>query len=138
MTVREHLYFYGALKSLFNKKEVKADVERLLVETDLVAVADTKVGRLSGGTRRRVCVAMAFCGGSKCVILDEPSAGVDPLARRQLWEIMERQKQGRTILLSTHYMDEAEVLSDRVAVLHRVSALEPFSRQSAMSPLPSS
>eukprot|EP00061_Rhincodon_typus_P010132 g34184.t1 len=75
------------------------------------------VQTLSGGMKRKLSVAIAFVGGSKAVILDEPTAGVDPYARRAIWDLILKYKQGRTILLSTHYMDEADLLGDRIAII---------------------
>src|SRR4029079_17196297 len=76
------------------------------------------VGKLSGGQRQRLAVACALAGDPDLLFLDEPTTGLDPQARRQLWDLIEQFKQsGRTILLTTHYMDEAERLCDRVAIM---------------------
>ncbi|NXL84346.1 ABCA1 protein, partial [Alectura lathami] len=72
---------------------------------------------LSGGMQRKLSVALAFVGGSKVVILDEPTAGVDPYSRRGIWELLLKYRQGRTIILSTHHMDEADILGDRIAII---------------------
>lgn len=77
------------------------------------------VQNLSGGLQRRLCVALAFVGGSKLIILDEPTSSVDPVARRSIWDLIVQQKQSRTVLLTTHHMDEADILSDQCAVIHR-------------------
>ncbi|XP_023312793.1 ATP-binding cassette sub-family A member 3-like, partial [Anoplophora glabripennis] len=77
----------------------------------------SKSKTLSGGMIRKLCVGMALCGNSKVVMLDEPTAGMDPSARRALWILLKRQKEGRTILLSTHFMDEADLLGDRIAIM---------------------
>lgn len=67
--------------------------------------------------KRKLSVCMAFCGKSKIVILDEPTAGVDPAARRAVWDLLQAEKKNRTILLSTHFMDEADLLGDRIAIM---------------------
>lgn len=77
------------------------------------------VSSLSGGVRRRVSVSIAFVAGSRTVILDEPTSGVDPCARRSIWEVIFKHRTGRTILLTTHYLDEADTLSDRIAIIHQ-------------------
>lgn len=83
-------------------------------------LSNEPVNHLSEGMRRRLCVAIAFIGKPRLVVLDEPSSGVDPVARRQIWDLVIRYKEGCTVLLTTHYLDEAELLSDRVVVLHKV------------------
>ncbi len=88
--------------------------------------ADARVGNLSGGQKQRLAVACALVGDPELLFLDEPTTGLDPQSRRQLWEIIrEIRAAGRTVLLTTHYMDEAERLCDRVAIvdLGRVIAL---------------
>ena len=72
---------------------------------------------LSGGMQRKLSVAIAFVGGSKTVILDEPSAGVDPSGRRSIWDLLFKYRKDRTIVISTHHMDEADVLGDRIAII---------------------
>jgi ABC-2 type transport system ATP-binding protein len=80
--------------------------------------AESRVGNLSGGQKQRLALACALVGNPDFLFLDEPTTGLDPQARRQLWELIEQFKaSGRTILLTTHYMDEAERLCDRVAIM---------------------
>ena len=74
-------------------------------------------GRLSGGMKRRLCLAVALCGDAPVVFLDEPSAGLDPLTRRGVWRILGRARRRRLLLLTTHSMDEAELLSNRIGIL---------------------
>jgi ATP-binding cassette subfamily A (ABC1) protein 1 len=69
--------------------------------------------------KRKLSIAIAFTAGSKVVILDEPTAGVDPYARRSIWELLLKYRAGRTIMLSTHFMDEADILGDRIAIINQ-------------------
>jgi ABC-2 type transport system ATP-binding protein len=81
---------------------------------------DARVGTLSGGQKQRLALACALVGDPAFLFLDEPTTGLDPQARRQLWEVIDRFKlEGRSMLLTTHYMDEAERLCDRVAIMDR-------------------
>ncbi len=94
------------------------DVGEVIGLVQLQEKADSRVGNLSGGQRQRLALACALVGDPDFLFLDEPTTGLDPQARRQLWELIERFKlAGRTILLTTHYMDEAERLCDRVAIM---------------------
>ena len=119
LTVREHLLFYSRLKGLVLEDKCKNEVDSVLSSTDLWHVQGEQVKCLSGGLQRRLCVALAFVGGSKLIILDEPTSSVDPVARRGIWDLITHQKQSRTVLLTTHHMDEADILSDQVAIIHR-------------------
>ncbi|CAF4498656.1 unnamed protein product [Rotaria socialis] len=119
MTVREHLQFYGRLKGNMSSKELERDVNELLSSMGLWTFQHERVSSLSGGVRRRVAVSIAFVAGSRTVILDEPTSGVDPCARRSIWEVIFKHRTGRTILLTTHYLDEADTLSDRIAIIHQ-------------------
>ena len=94
--------------------------DRLLDQMDMRHVEDAKVKKLSEGMQRRACVSLAFIGDSKVVILDEPTAGVDPLARRHIWQLIDRHKANRAIILTTHHLDEAEILGDKIAIIHKV------------------
>jgi ABC-2 type transport system ATP-binding protein len=120
LTVRETLTLF---RSFYRNGLTPAAV---LQEVGLIEKADAWVGKLSGGQRQRLAVACALVGDPELIFLDEPTTGLDPSSRRQLWDILRRfRAQGRTILLTTHYMDEAERLCDRVAVVDhgRVIAL---------------
>uniref|UniRef100_A0A8C0KX41 ATP binding cassette subfamily A member 7 n=1 Tax=Canis lupus dingo TaxID=286419 RepID=A0A8C0KX41_CANLU len=116
LTVDEHIWFYGRLKGL-SAAAVRREQARLLQDVGLVPKRRAQTRHLSGGMQRKLSVAMAFVGGSRVVILDEPTAGVDPASRRSIWELLLKYREGRTLILSTHHLDEAEVLGDRVAVV---------------------
>jgi ABC-type multidrug transport system ATPase subunit len=79
--------------------------------------ADKPIESYSGGMKRKVCIALAFLGDPEVVFLDEPTAGVDPLNRRIIWDMIIASKQGRSIILCTHFMDEADTLGDRVGII---------------------
>ena len=83
---------------------------RWLSKVNLLCHAHKLSRHLSGGMKRKLSILLAFVGNSKTVILDEPTSGVDPFARRQIWDFLLRHREGRTIMLSTHHMDEAELL----------------------------
>ncbi|NXB29189.1 ABCA1 protein, partial [Eulacestoma nigropectus] len=116
LTVEEHVWFYGRLKGL-SEQQVQEEMEQLLQDTGLPHKRREQTRNLSGGMQRKLSVAIAFVGGSRVVILDEPTAGVDPFSRRSIWELLLKYRTGRTIILSTHYMDEAELLGDRTAII---------------------
>ncbi|XP_070769048.1 phospholipid-transporting ATPase ABCA1b [Enoplosus armatus] len=116
LTVEEHIWFYGRLKGL-SEQQVKGEIEQILQDTGLPHKRTSRTSALSGGMQRKLSVALAFVGGSKVVILDEPTAGVDPYARRGIWDLLLKYRQGRTIILSTHHMDEADILGDRIAII---------------------
>uniref|UniRef100_A0AAX7UJX9 P-type phospholipid transporter n=1 Tax=Astatotilapia calliptera TaxID=8154 RepID=A0AAX7UJX9_ASTCA len=116
LTVEEHIWFYARLKGLSEEK-VKAEMEQIVNDVGLPHKRKSRTSTLSGGMQRKLSVALAFVGGSKVVILDEPTAGVDPYARRGIWDLLLKYRQGRTIILSTHHMDEADILGDRIAII---------------------
>uniref|UniRef100_A0A8B9NNN4 P-type phospholipid transporter n=1 Tax=Accipiter nisus TaxID=211598 RepID=A0A8B9NNN4_9AVES len=116
LTVEEHIWFYARLKGLPEKK-VKEEMEQMATDVGLPHKLKSRTSKLSGGMQRKLSVALAFVGGSKVVILDEPTAGVDPYSRRGIWELLLKYRQGRTIILSTHHMDEADILGDRIAII---------------------
>lgn len=119
MTVKEHLVFYGKLKGNMGGKELKRDIAEMMTKVGLNQYSHDYVSALSGGLRRRLEVAIAFVAGSKTVILDEPTSGVDPYNRMKIWDIILEFRKSRTILLTTHYLEEADVLSDRIAIIHQ-------------------
>ncbi|GET85463.1 abc transporter, putative [Leishmania tarentolae] len=118
LTCREHLEFFARLKGL--RGAVLEDaVMHTLKEVDLVKKQNDPAGFLSGGMKRKLSVAIAFVGGSSLVFLDEPTAGMDVAARRHTWRLLLRMSRNRSVLLTTHFMDEADLLGDRVAIMSR-------------------
>jgi lipooligosaccharide transport system ATP-binding protein len=116
-TVRENLLVYGRYFGL-TQAEVLARLPRLLEFAALEARADAKIQELSGGMKRRLVLARALVNDPELLFLDEPTTGLDPQARHQMWEKLRALlRQGKTILLTTHFMDEAERLCDRVKII---------------------
>ncbi|KAI8537563.1 hypothetical protein RHMOL_Rhmol09G0033700 [Rhododendron molle] len=117
LTAREHLLFYGRLKNLKGSALNRA-VEESLSSVNLLngGVADKQSGKYSGGMKRRLSVAISLIGDPKVVYMDEPSTGLDPASRNELWKVVMRAKKERAILLTTHSMDEAEHLCDRLGI----------------------
>jgi ABC-2 type transport system ATP-binding protein len=112
LSVRETIELFA---SFYRHPRSSAEV---IEELQLTEKADAWVGKLSGGQRQRLAVATALVGNPKILFLDEPTTGLDPQSRRQLWEIVRTfLRQGGTVLLTTHYMDEAERLCDRLAII---------------------
>lgn len=115
---REHMMLYGAIKGI-PSKDVRKQSEELLTQVQLQGVLKVRTGRYSGGMRRRLSVAIALLGDPKIVFLDEPTTGLDPISRRATWDIIEAAKPGRAIVLTTHSMEEADILGDRIAIMAR-------------------
>ncbi|XP_072979542.1 ABC transporter A family member 7-like [Typha angustifolia] len=117
LTGREHLLFYGRLKDLKGAALLQA-VEESLKSVNLFygGVGDKQVRKYSGGMKRRLSVAISLIGDPKVVYMDEPSTGLDPASRNNLWNVVKRAKRNRAIILTTHSMEEAEVLCDRLGV----------------------
>lgn len=89
----------------------------MLEDIELQRVKTQISKTLSGGQKRKLSVAIAMIGNSKIVMLDEPTSGMDTTARRKLWEMLKKNKAGRIVILTTHYMDEADILGDRIAIM---------------------
>ncbi|KAL0440636.1 UNVERIFIED_CONTAM: ABC transporter A family member 7, partial [Sesamum radiatum] len=117
LTGKEHLLFYGRLKNLKGASLTQA-VEESLKSVNLFhgGVADKQAGKYSGGMKRRLSVAISLIGDPKVVYMDEPSTGLDPASRNMLWNVVKRAKQNRAIILTTHSMEEAEHLCDRLGI----------------------
>uniref|UniRef100_A0A4W4HCX6 ATP-binding cassette, sub-family A (ABC1), member 12 n=1 Tax=Electrophorus electricus TaxID=8005 RepID=A0A4W4HCX6_ELEEL len=119
LTAEEHLLLYGQMKAPQWSKQELHQQRAILEETGMYSHRHKLVGTLSGGMKRKLSISIAFIGGSRLVVLDEPTTGVDPCSRRSIWDVILQHKQDRTIIMSTHHLDEAEVLSDRIAFLER-------------------
>eukprot|EP00658_Telonema_sp_P-2_P043853 TRINITY_DN3172_c0_g1_i3.p1 TRINITY_DN3172_c0_g1~~TRINITY_DN3172_c0_g1_i3.p1 ORF type:complete len:865 (-),score=167.46 TRINITY_DN3172_c0_g1_i3:2-2596(-) len=116
LTVEEHLALYAELKGV-DHDEVALQVDAVVKSVDLGYKRAAYVSELSGGMKRKLSVGIALIGGSKVCFFDEPSSGMDPSSRRKIWEVLKQARKGRTIVLTTHFMDEADVLGDRIAIL---------------------
>ncbi|KAI8435957.1 hypothetical protein MSG28_004122, partial [Choristoneura fumiferana] len=116
LTVREHLEFFSRLKGL-RGQELKDDIDLLIAKLELEEKRDYEAAGLSGGQKRRLSVGIALSGSPRVVLLDEPTSGMDPASRRALWDLLQREKSGRSMILTTHFMDEADILGDRVAIM---------------------
>ncbi|XP_025272044.3 phospholipid-transporting ATPase ABCA3-like isoform X4 [Canis lupus dingo] len=116
LTVSEHLYFYCVVKGIPQKTRLM-ETDHMLAAFNLLDKHNAFSHSLSGGMKRRLSMIIALIGGSKVVILDEPTSGMDPASRRATWEVLQQYKENRTILLTTHYMDEADILGDRIAIM---------------------
>lgn len=116
LTVKENLEFMAQIYGL-KKKEAAERVAEIIRRFSLEDVEKTPAKKLSGGWQRRVSIAMALISKPQVLFLDEPTLGLDVLARAELWGILQEIKKETTIILTTHYMEEAETLSDEVAVM---------------------
>jgi len=117
LTVWENLYVYASYFDLQRSTSIR-QIAKLLSFFDLTDKADMPVDELSGGMRRKLIVARALINNPDLLILDEPTTGLDPQARRQIWDtVIDLKSKGKTIILTTHYMDEAQELCDRIAVM---------------------
>lgn len=116
LSVKENLElmcgFYG-----FSKEKKMQKMEELSKQFDLYRISSQKAGKLSGGWQRRLSIAMAFISEPEILFLDEPTLGLDVLARSELWDMIRSLKGKTTIILTTHYMEEAEALSDRIGIM---------------------
>ncbi|EFB17717.1 hypothetical protein PANDA_016243, partial [Ailuropoda melanoleuca] len=116
LTVAEHLYFYAQLKGL-SRQKCPEEVQRMLHVLSLEDKQDSLSRFLSGGMKRKLSIGIALIAGSKVLMLDEPTSGMDAISRRAIWDLLQQHKSDRTVLLTTHFMDEADLLGDRVAIM---------------------
>lgn len=116
LTVRENLELMCGVYG-FSKEQCRQKISDTIRQLGLQEVSNKKAGKLSGGWQRRLSIAMALIGEPQILFLDEPTLGLDVLARSELWTLIRALKESVTIILTTHYMEEAEALSDRVGIM---------------------
>jgi len=119
LTPSEHLRWFGSLKGL-STREAEIQTQQLLDQLGLEEYRNRLTATLSGGLKRRVLLGIAFAGRPRVILLDEPTLGLDPAARREVWEIIRQKlREGVTVLLTTHYLEEAEALAQHVTIINR-------------------
>ena len=116
LSVRENLELICGIHG-FSREKTKSKIEELTRQFTLEEVLNRRAGKLSGGWQRRVSIAMALIGQPQILFLDEPTLGLDVIARHELWDAIRSLKGRVTIILTTHYMEEAEALSDRIGIM---------------------
>ncbi|KAL8947554.1 MAG: hypothetical protein Q9222_006177 [Ikaeria aurantiellina] len=118
LTAYEHVRIFNRLKSS-DRPSSRPDIEELIKACDLERKIKARAGHLSGGQKRKLQLSMMFTGGSRVCCVDECSSGVDALARQKLWNILLAERGARTIIFTTHFLDEADLLSDQIAILSK-------------------
>ena len=116
LTVREHLEMFCYFKG-FDVTKIKEEVDNTLQDFRIHDIENVLAGTLSAGQRRKLSIAISVIGGSEVIFLDEPSSGMDITSRRNLWEILKKIIEKRIIILTTHYMEEASVLGNRIGIM---------------------
>ncbi|GMP86829.1 hypothetical protein CsSME_00039457 [Camellia sinensis var. sinensis] len=116
LTVKEHLEIFASLKGV-KEDSLESVVNEMIDDVGLADKVNTVVRALSGGMKRKLSLGIALIGDSKVIVLDEPTSGMDPYSMRLTWQLIKKIKKGRIILLTTHSMDEADVLGDRIAIM---------------------
>ncbi len=116
LTVKENLEFIAGIFG-FKKADAIKKAEKIMADFDMEEIKNSKAKTLSGGWQRRLSIAMALISEPKVIFLDEPTLGLDVLARRDLWKQIEKLKGKITIILTTHYLEEAEALADHIGIM---------------------
>ncbi|KAI8044260.1 hypothetical protein M5D96_000411, partial [Drosophila gunungcola] len=116
LSVNDHIYFFSRLKG-YQKIEARIETDVFIGKLNLTMFRKQDAFKLSAGNQRRLSLACALCGGSKVIFCDEPSSGLDPVGRHEVWRLLQQEKLGRTVLMTTHLMEEGEILGDRVAIM---------------------
>jgi ATP-binding cassette subfamily A (ABC1) protein 3 len=117
LTPFEHMSLFCKFKGISDSKKIEEMSDFKLKELELTSKKDIQSKNLSGGQKRKLQLALALIGDSPIVLLDEPTSGMDLTARRHMWDMLKNNKNGRIIILTTHYMEEADVLADRIAIM---------------------
>lgn len=118
MTVWENIYYFLSIK-LMTLEEIEEYSTQVLEKLGIQNKKNSMVGTLSGGQKRKLQLTIALAGNVKFVLLDEPSSGMDPTARKDTWDLIRSYSKDRIMILTTHYMDEAEALGDRIGIMSK-------------------
>ena len=116
LTAGEHMRMFCKIKGIPNN-EVDTVTNKLLTNVGLIDVINARAGSFSGGMKRRLTVAMSVIGDPKIIFMDEPTTGMDPVSRRDVWSLIQNLKKNKVIILTTHSMEEADILSDRIGII---------------------
>ena len=116
LTIREHLEMFSIIKGV-SKNKVNSEVSKVLHDFQIEDIQNMLAANLSAGERRKLSIAISLIGGSEVIFLDEPSSGMDITSRRNLWEILKKIIEKKIIILTTHYMEEASVLGNRIGIM---------------------
>nr|XP_036672613.1 ATP-binding cassette sub-family A member 2 isoform X3 [Drosophila suzukii] len=116
LSVKDHIYFFSRVKG-YQKPEARMESDLYIGKLNLVDYRKRDALKLSGGNQRRLSLACALCGGSKIILCDEPSTGLDPRGRHDFWRLLQKEKLGRTVLMTTHLVEEVEILGDRIGIM---------------------
>ncbi len=136
LTPWDHVYNWLRIRGM-DKNESRRRSEKVLQDFDLFRSKDIPAMNLSGGMKQKVLVAMAMAVEAELLFLDEPTIGLDPISRRQVWKsIKEKKDEGKTVLLTTHYMDEAESLSDEIAIIDKGTVVQSGTIRSLKDKIP--
>ena len=118
LTVKEHLKIFGMMRNM-SGKDLEDSVNRIIDQVDLREKKNVQAVKLSGGMRRRLSIGIALMGETEIIFLDEPTTGLDPKRRRELWRIIKSIKKNKTFIISTHLMEEAEFLCDKIGIINK-------------------
>ena len=116
LTVREHLQLFATFKGV-RSENLNSEIAQMIKDVGLDDKTNFKAKNLSGGQKRKLSVGIAYIGNSKLILLDEPTSGMDTSARRFVWEMLKNNKSEKIVILTTHFMDEADFLGDRIAIM---------------------